>query len=645
MTVYLIFNKCFCNSNRNGDPICASNPSSPKLGRSSTTVVKSLNRTISLEKPTDANKLDDDDDENLTKKSVTKESLPVVSGSKPHHQQVISLTNSTSSLSSSLENIDDRLVTNVVDEYDLLPLDQFEARSVPKTFDMFLNDLKKSSSSLEINRAGVTKSTALIDSNQTTADDMRLRNSTATSTTATTTTRQFAMPKFDFNRILTSSVDKDLNLIKKPAVTAVTSAVEPTSNLTAMRKSKLNRTIDLEKPNSVTSSTSSATSSTSSSSSFLVDAQEANAHNFKLPQVLPLEPDSAPTNEVFNSTYTYSLDPDQVEMDFLQQKKHEEQLITRQHQLNHEDMNNNSNKNDDLNRTKDIITNDDNDELNKTRDLTDRNGGADRFKTLVKRPIASANTGIVPPASRISSIYKSKLPSTTTTTTTTTAGSSQIKQPEVNKIPRPTSIVKPTLTTAAVTQAQPASKLSSIPRVGARVGSGIKSPTVKSPSNGKQSALVRPAVAAPQPSSQTSTTNLNRLSSTSTSSSSSSSSSLKENKKSPVNQPTLSNFLTKQVSMPNTGLGQQQTLSTGGGGKSPGGGVSKITAFNNNPNIMNINSAVPAPVISKLRPPTQVIAAPTATTALVMNKINDPTKMVPNKNVTNQMSVDLASQK
>ncbi|CAF0756692.1 unnamed protein product [Brachionus calyciflorus] len=426
-----------------GAPI--SNPCSPK--QSATNI---NNLTINLE----------------TEKITTSKPIPKL-------QKQISLS---SSLSASIDNLDNL---------------QFNPSSIPKSFDLFINDLKKSSSTFTLNSLHSNSQTNL-------ASGLN-------------------------RRIITSSIDKDLHKdfkISTNKINNLSNLKENDSDLVTSsplkNKIKLNTTIDLNTRNA------NSNESLNESASLSV-SQSSSIANFNMNN------DDDPRT-VFNSTYTaWATTDQQLQLEAFNQHKRIVQSNSSILLNQTQDMNNNTSR-DDLNKTKDII-HDSNENLNRTRDLKqpskvlnttqDLSEPSSQFVKPIQTTQNLKRVSSIQTTQRPSSIYqKSKLAMNPPKPV-------QIKT-EIKKAPVVGKQIAPPVNTQSLDLTKP-KIVSKIP---------AKSP-IKSPSQ-----IQRPNTLATQngnllkPNSSSQVVNLNRLSSTSSSSSTStsSSSSLKENKKSPTSQ-------------------------------------------------------------------------------------------------------------
>lgn len=314
----------------------------------------------------------------------------------------------SSSLSASIDNLD-RFPAN--DEHL-----SFNPASVPKTFDLFMNDLRKSSSTFALN-------------SQHSNSHSNLPSVTSTTTTTTSSTLS--------KRIMTSSVDKDLNKeslldkqqkltlklnkLKEASINETKHDLKTSSPLkNKLFNSNLNRTIDLA------SNFASNESINESQQSFSISQSSSIAN---LAQFAQNNDDEDEPRTVFNTTYTsWSTNENQLQIDAYNQQKQTNIAVNSTVLLNRtQDMNNNNNIKDDLNKTKDIIHDDDesdeNSNLNKTQDLNEprvlnRTHNIDSTVSGLKQPgasqlrrVSSMQAPAVPAnPSRPSSIYqKSKL--------------------------------------------------------------------------------------------------------------------------------------------------------------------------------------------------------------------------------------------
>ena len=380
----------------------------------------------------------------------------------------------SSSLSASIDNLDNL---------------QFNPSSVPKSFDLFINDLKKSSSIQSLN------------SNSESNFNINLTK-----------------------RIITSSIDKDLNKdFRINKIKNLSNLKEMDSDMftSSPLKNKLNQTVDLNTQNS--------NESLNESEQSLSVSQSSSIANFHLNN------DEDPRT-VFNSTYTaWATSDQQVQIDAFNQHRRIVQSNSTILLNRTQDLNNNTSR-DDLNKTKDII-HDSNENLNRTRDLKqpskvlnttqDITSPNSQFKSVqasqLKRISSIGST-------RPSSIYqKSKLLTQPKPVTAIPSGKIEIKKSSASsKLSQPVMAQSVDLTKPKV--------MPKLTTVSKSVVSPVKSPVgqIQRPNT-----LTTQNVNAIKPVTNSSQAfNLNRLSSTSSSSSTStsSSSSLKENKKSPTSQ-------------------------------------------------------------------------------------------------------------
>lgn len=394
----------------------------------------------------------------------------------PLHKQESINSLLSSSLSASIDNLDNL---------------QFNPSSVPKTFDIFINDLKKSSSTYTLNSLGSGSQTNL--------------NSNFSSQLT--------------KRIITSSIDKDLNReLKFNKLTNLSNLNENELDVktsSPMRKKPaLNCTIDLNRPNS--------NESLNESEQSLSVSQSSSISNLN---------DDPRT--VFNSTYTaWTPTEQQIQFEAYNQQRRIVQSNSGLNLNRTQDMNNNDSK-DDLNKTKDIIT-DSQEDLNRTRDLKHVSRALNTTKILTEssgvqvKPVQVRHISSINQNTRPSSIYsKSKLLNSGLTAKPVISLSQakpEIKRPNVvSKLAQP--VVSQSADFARPKIAIPG-KLPVVSKsVVSPVKSPVKRPTILSTNNLNLNKC--PAINSSQ------NLNLNRLSSTSSSSATStcSSSSLKENKK------------------------------------------------------------------------------------------------------------------
>ncbi|RNA41326.1 hypothetical protein BpHYR1_053244, partial [Brachionus plicatilis] len=383
----------------------------------------------------------------------------------------------SSSLSASIDNLDNL---------------QFNPSSVPKTFDLFITDLKKSSSTFTLNSLDTGSQTNL-NSN---------------------------FPVNLSKRIITSSIDKDLNKeLKSNKIKNLSHLNENDPDVKTSsplkKKPALNCTIDLNGRNS--------NESLNESEQSLSVSQSSSISNLN---------DDPRT--VFNSTYTAWTPTDQqIQFDAFNQQRRLVQSNSGFHLNRTQDMNNNHNK-DDLNKTKDIITDSQEDlnrtrdvkpapiALNKTKELTESNGV--QIKAVQVRRISSINQNTRP-----TSMYsKSKLVNCGLSAKPAVGlpqTKAELKRPNIgSKLAQP-------LVSQSADLTKPKTGIAKVATVSKSVVSPIRSPAQIQRPNAlatNNSNLNRGLA-----SNSSQNVNLNRLSSTSSSSSAStcSSSSLKENKK------------------------------------------------------------------------------------------------------------------
>lgn len=385
---------------------------------------------------------------------------------------------------------------------------QFNPSSVPKTFDIFLNDLKKSSSTYTLN--------SLSSGSQTNLNTNFVPQLT--------------------KRIITSSIDKDLNKeLKFNKLKNLSNLNENDLDVktsSPMRKKTiLNCTIDLNGRNSNESLNESEQSLSVSQSSSISNLNDD-------PRI------------VFNSTYTaWTPTEQQIQFEAYNQQKRIVQSNSGLNLNRTQDLNNNDSK-DDLNKTKDIIT-DSQEDLNRTRDLKHVSKALNKTKDLTEsngievKPVQVRRISSINQNTRPSSIYsKSKLLNSGLTAKPVISFSQA--KPEIKRPNVVSKLAQPVVSQSADFSRPKIAVTGKLPVVSKSVVSPVKSPvqisrpttlSTNNPNSNKSIAT-----------NSSQNLNLNRLSSTSTSSSTStcSSSSLKENKKisnthakSPANKVTL----------------------------------------------------------------------------------------------------------
>lgn len=388
----------------------------------------------------------------------------------------------SSSLSASIDNLDNL---------------QFNPSSVPKTFDLFINDLKKSSSTFTLNSLGSGSQTNL----------------------------NANFPSHLSKRIITSSIDKDLNKeLKLNKIKNLSNLKENDLDVKTSsplkKKPALNCTIDLNVRNS--------NESLNESEQSLSVSQSSSISNLN---------DDPRT--VFNSTYTaWTPTEQQIQLEAFNQERFIAQSNGGYFLNRTQDMNNNNSK-EDLNKTKDIIT-DSQEDLNRTRDVKPASKALNKTKDLTEltgvqsKPVQVRRISSINQNNRPSSIYtKSKLINSGLSAKPV-IGVSQTK-PEIKRPNMGTKLAQPVVS-QSVDLTKPRTGIPKVPIVSKSVASPLKSPGQIQRPNTLSTNNLNLNRGLTSNSSQN--VNLNRLSSTSTSSSAStcSSSSLKENKKSPNTQ-------------------------------------------------------------------------------------------------------------